>query len=216
MAKGLLCGVDEAGRGCVVGPLVIAAVAAEHDELPILKGLGVADSKTLSPQRREEIFEKLRENFRLGYTVVTPRRVSSCLRVNGGEGLNDLEYDVMAELVRRIAPRMVFVDSPDRDVRRARRRLLEKLDADMEVKCMVKGDRRHVLVAAASIVAKVVRDRRVAMLRRRLGDFGSGYPSDPKTRKWLLENLGQAAIRPYIRIGWATLENLKQTRLDMF
>ncbi|MEM4495180.1 MAG: ribonuclease HII [Candidatus Caldarchaeum sp.] len=216
MAKGLLCGVDEAGRGCVVGPLVIAAVAAEHDELPIFKGLGVADSKTLSPQRREEIFEKLRENFRLGYMVVTPRRISSCLRVNGGEGLNNLEYDVMAELVRRIGPRVVFVDSPDRDVRRARRRLLEKIDADMEVKCMVEGDRRHVLVAAASIVAKVVRDRRVEMLRRRLGDFGSGYPSDPRTRKWLLENLEQPAIRPYIRMGWATLENLKQTRLDEF
>lgn len=216
MAKGLLCGVDEAGRGCVVGPLVIAAVAAERDELPLLKALGVADSKTLSPRRREEIFEKLRTSFRVGYMVVTPRRISSCLRVNGGDGLNELEYGVMAELVQSFRPRILFVDSPDRDVRRARRRLLEKLEMEMDVRCMVKGDRRHVLVAAASIVAKVVRDRRVEMLRRRLGDFGSGYPSDPKTRKWLLENLGQAAIKPYIRMGWATLENLRQTRLDEF
>ncbi|MDW8359982.1 MAG: ribonuclease HII [Candidatus Caldarchaeum sp.] len=216
MADVLVCGVDEAGRGCVVGPLVVSAFLANSRDSKMLRELGVADSKTLTRRRRQELFNKLAENFEYETAVVPPTRITSSLRSMGGKGLNDLEYFHIARLIDKLRPRRVYVDSPDRNTRRARKRILDYLSADVEVVCMVRGDRRNVFVAAASIVAKVVRDEKVERLRRVLGDFGSGYPSDPKTRFWLSQRLDSADVSRFVRLGWKTLDRIGQTTLDIF
>ncbi|MCS7110129.1 MAG: ribonuclease HII [Candidatus Caldarchaeum sp.] len=216
MADVLLCGVDEAGRGCVVGPLVITAFAAHPQDLQTLRSIGVADSKTLTPKKRLTIYNQLKKTFKIEHKIIQPRRITSNLRASGGAGLNELEYRSIAELVEKIRPVKVFVDSPDRNVGRARQRILQNLEMEVDVRCMVKGDRRHVLVAAASVAAKVVRDMKIERLKRELGDFGSGYPSDPKTRRWLVENKGFDGFSRHVRLGWKTLDRLKQTTLDQF
>ncbi|MEM0439998.1 MAG: ribonuclease HII [Candidatus Caldarchaeum sp.] len=216
MAGKLVCGIDEAGRGCVIGPLVIAAFAAAPRDLRKLKDYGVADSKVLSPRRRLELFQIFKQHYRFEYVVIKPRKVSESLRVHGGMGLNEVEYMSIAELVKRFRPDVVYVDSPDRDVRKARSRIVSHVRHDVEVRCMVHGDSRNVLIAAASIVAKVMRDKKIEQLRKILGDFGSGYPSDPLTRKWLMENSSKPEYGKYVRHGWKTLDRLRQTTLDQF
>ncbi|MEM4164109.1 MAG: ribonuclease HII [Candidatus Caldarchaeum sp.] len=216
MAEIKLCGVDEAGRGSVLGPLVISAVLASPPQARSLRSLGVADSKTLTPLRRFELYQKLSEMLVFKTVVLEPWSVDSSLRVNGGEGLNTLEYRWIARLVDALKPDRVFVDSPDRNVAKARRKILSYVKHRAEIRCMVKGDRRNVLVAAASIIAKVERDRHVKRLRELYGDFGSGYPSDPRTRRWLADKLSGNNLPAQVRRGWKTLERLKQSRLDDF
>ncbi|MEM4189233.1 MAG: ribonuclease HII [Candidatus Caldarchaeum sp.] len=214
MAK--LCGVDEAGRGSVLGPLVISAVLASPRQVKSLKSLGVADSKTLTPRKRLELYGRLAEMLVFKTVVLEPAAVDSSLRVSGGEGLNSLEYKWIAWLIDVLKPDKAFIDSPDRNVGKARRKILSCLKHRAEIRCMVKGDRRNVLVAAASIIAKVERDMCVNKLKEVYGDFGSGYPSDPKTRRWLLDRLSENNMPSYVRKGWKTLALLKQSRLDDF
>lgn len=216
MVGKLFCGVDEAGRGCVIGPLVVAAFAATPKDFKKLKEYGVADSKVLTPRQRRELFQIFKRQHRFEYVVIEPRKVSASLRVHGGIGLNEVEYTSIADLLKRIRPAVAYVDSPDRNVRKARNRILSHVGHDVEVRCMVHGDRRHVLIAAASVVAKVVRDEKIERLKRVLGDFGSGYPSDPVTRKWLVENISHPEFDKYVRRGWKTLDKLRQTTLDQF
>ncbi|MCS7133801.1 MAG: ribonuclease HII [Candidatus Caldarchaeum sp.] len=216
MADVLYCGVDEAGRGCVLGPLVISAFAARPQDLQTLRSIGVADSKTLTPIKRLTIYNQLKKTFKIEHKIIEPRRITSNLRSSGGAGLNELEYHCIAELVEKIRPVKVFVDSPDRNVGRARQRILHYLGMELDVRCMVRGDCRHVLVAAASVAAKVVRDMKIEELKRRVGDFGSGYPSDPKTRRWLVENMDFDGFSRVVRLGWKTLDRLEQTTLDQF
>ncbi len=216
MARTVVCGVDEAGRGCVVGPLVIAAVAVEKPFVAKLRELGVADSKTLTARRRRELYEAILEGLRSRYVVVEPWDVDRSLRVRGGPGLNSLEYRHIAKLVDALRPSEVYVDSPDRNTRRAREEILKHLKTCVRLHCMIHADRKFPVVAAASIVAKVVRDSRVEELKKILGDFGSGYPSDPKTRSWLRARLDGETLPLHVRHGWKTLEKLVQTRIDDF
>ncbi|MEM1943970.1 MAG: ribonuclease HII [Candidatus Caldarchaeum sp.] len=216
MADGLVCGVDEAGRGCVVGPLVISAFLCRRRDAGLLRKMGVADSKSLSRRRRAELYQLLEERFRFETVLIEPRRISLSLRASGGMGLNELEYLHVARLIDRLNPSRVYVDSPDRNVRRARLMILKHLKRRADVRCMVRGDKTNIFVAAASVVAKVVRDREVERLKPVLGDFGSGYPSDPKTRRWLAQNLETSAVDGFVRLGWKTIDRLRQTRLDDF
>jgi ribonuclease HII len=216
MVRKVVCGVDEAGRGCVVGPLVIAAVAVEKPYVAKLRELGVADSKTLTARRRRELYEAILERFKSRYVVVEPWDVDRSLRVRGGPGLNSLEYRYIAKLVDTLKPSEVLVDSPDRNTRRAGEEILKHLKTRVQLRCMVHADRKSPVVAAASIVAKVVRDNRVEELRKFYGDFGSGYPSDPKTRSWLRARLDGERLPLHVRRGWKTLEKLVQTRIDDF
>lgn len=216
MVRRIVCGVDEAGRGCVVGPLVISAVAVEKQDVVRLRELGVADSKTLTARRRRELYEAILAEFKTKFVVIEPWDVDRSLRGLNGPGLNSLEYLNIAKLVNVLRPSEVFVDSPDRNTRRAREMILMHLKNPVKLCCMIHADRKKPVVAAASIVAKVVRDMRVEELRKVYGDFGSGYPSDPKTRRWLRAKLENRTLPPYVRRGWKTLERLVQTRIDDF
>jgi len=212
----LYCGIDEAGRGSVIGPLVISAIAVPEKDVRHLRRLGVADSKTLSPEKRFKVFQLLKELYRFEAAVLEPWRVDSSLRVFGGEGLNMLELREMARLIDVLKPDKVVIDSPDRNSRKAREVVAKLAKHPAEITCMIKGDRKNSVVAAASIVAKVIRDMLVAELRKTLGDFGSGYPSDPRTRKWLAERVASKNLPPEVRRGWKTVNLLGQMTLDEF
>ena len=184
-----MCGVDEAGRGPIIGPLVMAAVAVSDDsQIPV----GVADSKTLSPARREELYEQI---------ILLPHEVAV---VSAGEvdvaveqgGLNWLEADHTVQLLLALNPETAVLDCPSRNLQAYAEYVRERVPG-VEVHAQFKADEEHLCVAAASIVAKVVRDRLVAELREVAGfDFGSGYLTDPKTQAFLHEHFDKGFV------GW--------------
>ncbi|MEZ0247775.1 MAG: ribonuclease HII [Thermoproteus sp.] len=166
-------GIDEAGRGPVVGPMVVAIVAGDEEEL---KRIGAKDSKALSRSRREELYvDILAAAECINYVVIEPYIIDQ--RVRRRE-LNRLELEAAAQLIGLCDADLYYIDSPDPKPERFGAAL--RALSGREVVAMNKAERMP-SVAAASIIAKVVRDRLIDLLKAEMGDFGSGYPSDPKT-----------------------------------
>ncbi len=214
-------GLDEAGRGPVIGPMVIAIVVLSKKAAKELRSLGVKDSKMLTPRRREELAPIIREvSDAYAMRVVEPKKIDEVVARNG---LNMLEAEVMADLVRELRPSFVIVDAPGRNTRKFKETLKSMLSGlKIRIRAENKADKRFIHVAAASILAKVERDRRVAELREIAGyDFGSGYPGDQKTREFLYKVLeGFPFPKEQIRWRWATLQNIieekRRTKLTDF
>ncbi len=217
-------GIDEAGRGPVMGPLVVAGVAVEDPQR--LSDLGCRDSKALHPGKREAIHRLLRRDtgVRIAVRVVDAAGLDAERR--GGSTLNEIEAARFIEIARELGCRRVVVDAADVDAPRFGRTVAAGLDPGIEVVSEHKADATHATVAAASIVAKVTRDEAVAELGRRLErklgrQLGSGYPSDPKTRAFLAAWIAQFGELPEgCRATWATardaLAAARTRRLDDF
>uniref|UniRef100_A0A7C3RCI6 Ribonuclease HII n=1 Tax=Archaeoglobus fulgidus TaxID=2234 RepID=A0A7C3RCI6_ARCFL len=201
-------GIDEAGKGCVIGPLVVAGVACCEEEL---RELGVKDSKKLSQSRREELAERIREICKTEVLKVAPEKLDEkmCTKT-----INEILKECYAEIIIRLKPEIVYVDSPDV----IPERLSEELENITGVKVFAehKADEKYPLVAAASIIAKVEREREIEKLKKRFGDFGSGYASDPKTREVLKSWIASGKIPSCVRMRWKTVSNLKQKTLEEF
>ena len=186
-------GVDEAGRGPVIGPLVVCAFASISQSS--LRELGVKDSKDLSPKKREELFEILSE---------MPHRVVVCSpeRIDNSDNLNHLEVELFAEALAAMPDGQIMLDACDVDAQRFAR----NVSALSKRECMAehKADENHPEVSAASIIAKVTRDRIIRELSEEIGiDLGSGYPSDPKTKKAVIELV--KGERPHDCLRWSCL-----------
>lgn len=172
----IVCGVDEAGRGSFVGPLVIAGVAVEESSLPALERAGVRDSKTLTPRARSRLYRVILENS-VAHLIrrIRPRTIDNSVLFHG---LSDLELDRMAGIVSSIRADAYYVDScyADEALFGAR---LAAISGGHPIHSHTRADSRFTVVAAASILAKVARDRSVSNIRRR-HPVGSGYPSDSR------------------------------------
>ncbi len=200
-----IAGVDEAGRGAVVGPLVVAIVAGDNETF---MRLGVRDSKLLSPERRVKLYSRIVKAARcVDHVKADPATVDSYVYKGM---LNMLEAQLMADLTAKCADvAEVYVDSPDPKADRFGA-LLASL-APVRIIAMAGADRKVPVVAAASIVAKVIRDRAVREAAARYGDPGSGYPSDPRTlnflRHWICE---VGSIPPVVRRSWHTVRRVEE------
>ena len=192
-----IAGVDEAGRGSVIGPLVIAGVLVDEGGLKALQRLGVKDSKLLTPERRRELSGKIKEvALRYAYS-----------------GLNYLEMVAMARVIEELRPSKAIVDPCDVSPERCVREIQAMLPFKVEVLSERHADRIYPVVSAASILAKVRRDERISELRERYGDLGSGYPSDPRTIRFLERLLKGGGERPpFVRASWATVRRLRSLR----
>jgi len=192
-------GVDEAGRGSVIGPLVVCSFAAvsQND----LIELGVKDSKDLSKKRRNELYEVL---------VKMPHNVIICQpeRIDNSNNLNHLEVELFAEALSVMPPGEIMLDACDVDASRFARNVsnLSNLNCLAEHK----ADENHPEVSAASIIAKVTRDRCVDELSVKLNmDLGSGYPSDPKTKLAVTELVKGEFPHDCLRWSWKTVTNAR-------
>ncbi len=208
-------GLDEAGRGSVLGPLVVGAfllpgpVRAGEERL---RSLGVRDSKRLAPGRREEVFASLPAVGPCASARADPALVDRHVEQRG---LNRLEISLMARLILELKPKVVLVDACDVDARRFGQRLKDLAGSSGWKGRVISAhgaDDRFPVVSAASIVAKVTRDRALAELQRRAPEpLGSGYPSDPVTRAYLSGCLGRGGPLPsWVRGSWATLDRIKK------
>ena len=209
-----VAGVDEAGRGSAIGPLVVAGVSFPSDHIETLVELGVKDSKQLTAKRREELapqIEALATGVR--YFDLQPHSIDSV--VNRGvklKRLNYLEAVAMARVLRELDPEEAYVDASDVDEERYGETILRLLPAKPRLVSEHKADSTYPVVSAASILAKVRRDAIVAALREEYGDFNSGYPSDGRAIEWLEAWYKEHRSWPSIvRHSW---EPVKRIRLD--
>lgn len=203
----MILGIDEAGRGSVVGPLVVGGLLVRQDRVGQLPALGVRDSKQLSPRRREEVFERLAGvGRRLSITLDAPlidRWVSR-------GRLNRLEALAFGRLIAQTRPSIAFLDACDTDPDRFGREVACAAPPATVVVSQHHADAEIPIVGGASIVAKVLRDRAIARIARETGvEIGSGYPSDLRTRSAVRSALCDAPVPTWIRQSWKTAEMLK-------
>jgi len=206
----IICGIDEAGRGPVIGPMVIACVCVDSNDIERLRSLGVRDSKLLTPDRRYLLYSKIREIAKyVEYVIVNPEEIDKYVE---DRLLNKLEFDkivkILENLVRKFKNVKVFIDSPTVNSEKFRRDL-ENIFRNLEIYVEHKADLNIVVVSAASIVAKCVRDLEIEKLKKVYGDFGSGYPSDPRTIKFLISYISRhGKLPPIARKSWKTCKKL--------
>jgi len=209
----LICGIDEAGRGPVLGPLVIAATLVAEEDISRLEELGVKDSKLLSPAKREELYDKILEIVK-GYElmVVPPELIDQyVLSHKPDENLNWLEANKAADAINKLEPDRAIIDCPSTNITAFACFVREKLhNKKIELICEHKADMKYMAVAAASILAKVSRDKAIDDLKKKVGvDFGSGYPSDPKTQAFLKDYWDKC---DFFRKSWSSWKKYSEMK----
>lgn len=204
-----LGGIDEAGRGPVVGPLVIAAVVVDESKLSNLETLGVKDSKKLSPKKREELFKEI---VRLvdDYFIleISPEEID-----NREGTMNEFEVENFIKVLNslNLKPDVLYIDAADVKEERFGEIIGKRLSFSPKIVAEHKADSKYIPVAAASILAKVTRDRAIEKLKEAYGEIGSGYPSDPITRRFLEEYYKKHGVfPPIVRKSWKTLEKIEE------
>lgn len=213
----LIAGCDEAGRGCVLGALVICIAIAEEGKETELKKIGAKDSKLLSPSARRRLYSQVKHLCTESACIhITAKQLNELMEKHS---LNEIEAMKIAELLSQMKhhPELIIADSPDTDAKRFETRIRKYLARDLKIKSEHKADFNYPIVSAASILAKVERDAEIERIKRELGyDFGSGYSSDPRTIEFLKSNLHIPQVQKYIRSKWKTIERLKQRKLSEF
>jgi ribonuclease HII len=206
-------GVDEAGRGCAIGPLVVAGASFLEDKIPLLVELGVKDSKKLTKRKRESLLDGIHALASgVKFFEIPPRAIDAV--VSRGirlRRLNYLEAVAMACVIRELGPEEAYVDASDVNEARFASTILKLLPSHPRLICEHKADDTYPVVSAASILAKVRRDEIVADLREEFGDFNSGYPSDDKTIKWLeVWHKEHGNWPPFVRCSWEPVIKIKR------
>lgn len=211
----LTLGIDDAGRGPVIGPMALAGCILDDAAAKELKKLGVKDSKQLTPKRREMLAQKVRELAK-AYEVV----LVSPAKIDGdGENrtkLNELEAEHMGKIINALntgEKLRVVVDCPSRSIAKWSDFLKTQIDTlkNLDISCEHKADQNHIAVSAASILAKSAREKEMDELRTLYGDeIGSGYTSDPLTIRFLEKHITKFENEGIFRKSWETFKVIKR------
>ena len=205
----LVLGIDEAGRGALCGPMIIAGAMVEESLLPKIVQAGARDSKLLSPHRREVVRQKLEGLVKSFVVEIPPKEIDS-------NNLNELELDTFARIIRESGADKVFVDAMEANTLRVKSRLLDRVQGVVQIIAENKADTRYPIVGAASIFAKTTRDEIIMNLRKEFGDFGSGYPSDPRTKTFIDEwFMKHRSFPDFVRKKWSTLRKYDSQQLTL-
>ncbi|KAE8305168.1 Ribonuclease HI, large sub [Giardia duodenalis] len=210
----MIVGIDEAGRGPVCGPLVygIAWMPAEVYQTGILEKLGVTDSKALSANTREHIYNRLqdlpKEDFGCNTAIVSADQISRAMLAPHKTSLNLLSFEAARSLLYQLfishEIEHVYIDLVGPESQYAA--YIRELMPSIALTICAKADAKYPITGAASIVAKVIRDRNIKP------QWGSGYPSDPKTKKYLDKTChGIYGFPTHIRHSWETIKRIYDT-----
>lgn len=183
----LLCGVEEAGRGPVIGPLVMCGVLIKEEDEDKLRAIGAKDSKLLTPRTREFLFDQIKgmiKDYKI--VIIQPAEIDQVL-LSEDSNLNWLEADTSAKIINDLKPDKAILDCPSPNIKAYTAYIRKKLDNKKTVLVAEhKADVNWPVVSAASILAKVTRDREIEKIKKKIGmEFGSGYPSDEITKGFL-------------------------------
>ncbi|MBI4019929.1 MAG: ribonuclease HII [Candidatus Aenigmarchaeota archaeon] len=215
-----IAGIDEAGRGSVIGPMVIVGLSVDQKGEAKLRGIKVRDSKLLSPKRREALYGEIEKIARdIVISKTEPCKIDAYR--NSGTNLNRLEAIKFVEILNLLKSHRAYIDGPDVNLARLREFLVKMTNNGTEIIVEHYADVTYPVVSAASIIAKVERDREVEKLKKQYGEVGSGYTSDPRTIAWLKEWLkANDKLPECVRRSWITAELLedekKQSRITQW
>ena len=211
-----ICGIDEAGKGPVIGPLVVCGIMVDEKDIPKLREIGVKDSKLLTPRARESLAEQLERFVKYSFQVITPQEIDEAMR-SESSNLNWLEAVKIAMIINDLKPDRAILDCPSNNIESYKKYLKVYInDPKLDLHASHKAESKFEVVAAASILAKTMREREVAAIKAAIGlDFGSGYPADPRTKEFIEMH---ADNHPDIfRHEWATMKRRKgMTKLTDF
>ena len=212
----MICGVDEAGKGSVLGPMVVAAVGIPSED--VFSDFEVHDSKLLSPKMRERLYVIIRKRFRVATLRIDAHEIDG---IRMGMTMNACVARAHAQVIDMLSPSVAYVDACDVNAFRYADMVKSHLAQSCEIISEHHADQTFKVVSAASIVAKVTRDRAITTLSKKYGEIGSGYPSDPVTIAFLSDYIDEHKQPPPIaRRSWKTitamLEKKQQSRISDF
>ena len=198
-----VAGIDEAGRGSLIGPLVIAIFIIDETNVNKLKGL--KDSKKLSKKKRIFYFNKLKEIGYFDIIKIHPELIDQ-------KNINDIELKSIIKLIERNVKKynikQLFIDLFTKEKMLVD--TIKNIESNIELTATYKADEKYAVVSAASIIAKVMRDKEIEKIKKIIGDIGSGYPSDEKTITFVKENLSMLEKNKLIRKKWKTYKKIKR------
>lgn len=205
----LILGIDDAGRGPVLGPMILAGVLAKSEDEKEISEFGAKDSKLLSPNQRAQIKEKL-SKFKSHIEISEPKEIDS------SDNLNYLEAKKAAKIINVLTKNIdekitVIIDCPSTNIQSWQNDVFQLLDdkEKINLSCEHKADFNHPIVSAASILAKEKREELMLKIRKEFQvDLGSGYPADPKTKEFIAENFDNEKFNSIIRFSWNTVKKL--------
>ena len=212
----LIGGVDEAGRGSIIGPLVVAGISIRKSKISILRQIGVKDSKMLAPKARANLFNLIMDMAdSLCINIINCTIVDNNVFLNR---LNKLEAETMASVINSIQADKVYIDSCDVNPCRFKDSIESHLllsssssspSSKPKLYSMHRADSLNVVVSAASIIAKIVRDKQIQEIRNTHHNIGSGYPSDWKTMLFIRGWVSKYKCAPHFaRKSWSPLKKM--------
>jgi len=184
----LVCGIDEAGRGPIIGPLVMCGLMVKESDLKELVKLKVKDSKLLTKIKREQMFDKIKDiSYKYEIIVIYPDEIDHAVRNHDGLNLNKLEAKKTAEIINLLKPDKTIIDAPSNNINSYKQYLLKLIkNKNIDLQLEHKADLNYPIVSGASILAKVTRDAEIEKIKKKIKiDLGSGYMADPKTIDFL-------------------------------
>tara|TARA_Y100000034_G_scaffold126888_1_gene178834 strand:+ start:1123 stop:1785 length:663 start_codon:yes stop_codon:yes gene_type:complete len=205
----LILGIDDAGRGPLIGPMILSGVLVTKEQDSEIKKQGVKDSKLLTHPQRLALSKSIKSNS-ISHKIVS----SSPKEIDESKNLNTLEAEKAAEIINTLNTKKdditVIVDCPSTNLVAWKNTMMSFVShsKNLEVKCEHKADFNHPSVAAASILAKVEREYAVSELKKKYGNLGSGYPSDPRTKAFLKSHGKEFANEGIFRKSWATWKKM--------
>jgi len=206
----MISGADEAGRGPVLGPLVVAGVLFDND-LELVK-LNVRDSKKIAPKKRIELAEIIKKIcIKYEVLVIPATDIDSMRKVMT---LNEIEVNAFSKIIEKLEPDICYVDAADVNEKRFAKDISSKLSFHPKIISKHKADDIYPIVGAASIIAKTVRDSNIVEIEKKLRKkldipIGSGYPADPVTKNFLKTWFKTYNNLPnQVRHSWKTAENI--------
>lgn len=211
----LIIGIDDAGRGPIIGPMILAGVLLDENSERVLKKYPIKDSKLIVHSLRIKLAKIIKESV-LAFEIVksSPEEIDAALN-SPYMNLNKLEAAKSAEIINALNNGKhkikIIIDCPSTNIKKWSEYVLEnvRIKSNINLVCEHKADANYLAVSAASIIAKVEREKEVDKIKSTFGEIGSGYPSDPVTKKFLEENSKKLKKEGIIRKSWSTWKNLE-------
>ena len=203
-----ILGVDEAGRGPVIGPMVMAGVMLNEKDLHLIKGS--KDSKLLTHEKRIELDKKIKKNARYKVLVISPEIIDNAI-LSEELNLNWLEAHKQAEIINYLQPDKAIIDCPSININ-SYKNYLQNLIKNKNIKLIVehKADFNHLICSAASILAKVERENQMDKIKQKYGNCGPGYPSNKTTQEFTKKNWNK--YPEIFRKTWSTFKRIKNSK----
>jgi ribonuclease HII len=206
-----ILGIDEAGRGPVIGPLVVGGVMIDEKDHDKLKALGVKDSKMLSPRQRARLYPQIKKIAK-DYVIlkISAKEIDEKRKV---KNLNMIEAEMMVKIIKAMKADKAYIDAPQVSTEKFKNILLAMAKNHTEIIAENHADVKFPVVSAAAILAKVERDKEIEVIKKKVDfDFGVGYSHDERSRKFVEKCLKDKKCLEYIRHSWVTVDDLKNKK----